>query len=658
MPINAPELDDRRYDDLVAQARSLIPRYLPEWTNHNDSDPGIAMLQLFAWFTDLLVYRVNQVPDRNYVKFLQLLGIQARPAAPAVADLTFATSKPDSDVVVPSGTQAAAPGPDGTPVVFELPEGFTAIGMPLTAIQVFDGSAYHDVTTANGSAHQSIAPFGPHARVESALLLGFGGIAPCSANPITLMMYVAQSIARPVARAGAATLPPSATLAYEYWDGGGWSSLGVERDETAAFTTTGRIVLFGPGPGTPAAKIGAVAKPLYWLRLRMADGGYDRVPALSVVAPNTVNARQGVTLRDEVLGGSSGLPNQGPFTLAKQPVLLLDRPLTQRRDDGIAVTIDSLRLEVDEGSGFQVWQRVDDFGGSGPDDPHYLLDRTTGEVRFGDGRNGAIPTANPAAGGSNIVARSYVAGGGAAGNVGAGTITVLQSVVPGLASVTNRLAASGGADEESVASAKLRAPEELKAKGRAVTAEDFELVARDARGAVARAAAMPLMHPGFPGIDVPGAVTVLVVPNAPGRAPIPSAATLAAVCEALEEHRLITTEAFATAPSYRQVIVSADVIASPDRDIATVRNGVAAALVRWLHPLTGGPDGTGWPFGGTIYASDLFRVVLGVPGVARVRDNQLTVVLDGDRQQFCRDVDLNPGELIEALDPDLRVTYQ
>ena len=152
MPLVAPNLDDRRYDDLVAQARSLIPRYLPEWTNHNDADPGITLLQLFAWFTDLLVYRVNQTPELSFVKFLQLLGIQTAPATPASVDLTFTTAKPTVDVVVPTGTQASGPGADGKPVVFELAEGFTAIAAPLTALQTFDGFAYRDVTTANATA--------------------------------------------------------------------------------------------------------------------------------------------------------------------------------------------------------------------------------------------------------------------------------------------------------------------------------------------------------------------------------------------------------------------------------------------------------------------------------------------------------------------------
>jgi predicted phage baseplate assembly protein len=312
---------------------------------------------------------------------------------------------------------------------------------------------------------------------------------------------------------------------------------------------------------------------------------------------------------------------------------------------------------VDEGGGFAVWQEVDDLGGSGPDDLHYRLDRTTGQVWFGDGRHGAIPTANPALPASNIVARRWSSGGGARTNLGVATVTTLQTAVPNIASVTNTLPAVGGADEETVDAAKLRAPAELKAKDRAVTAEDFELLSMTAPANVARACAMTRTHPDYPGVDVPGAVTVIVVPDAPGNSPTPVPATLAAVASWLDAHRLITTEVYTTAPVYRSVRVVADVVIAPAADLAGVRRGVADALIGWLHALTGGLDGQGWPFGGTIFASDLFRVVLTAPGVLRILDNQLTVELDQERQPFCRDVEIGPGELLCPLDPDLRVSY-
>src|SRR6185295_11338534 len=105
MPLPAPNLDDRRFQDLLDEARRNIPRYCPEWTDHNLSDPGITLLELFAWLTDLLLYRLNRVPDKNYIKFMDLLGIHLQPARPAVSDITFRLSAPrEEDTLIPIGT--------------------------------------------------------------------------------------------------------------------------------------------------------------------------------------------------------------------------------------------------------------------------------------------------------------------------------------------------------------------------------------------------------------------------------------------------------------------------------------------------------------------------------------------------------------------------
>ena len=661
MAIDAPSLDDRSFDDLFEEARALIPRYTEEWTDHNESDPGIAMLQLHAWYTDQLLYRLNQVPERNYRKFLQLLGIDVRPASPAQVDVTFTTAKPDADAIVPAGTQVATAGGGGTdlPVVFELPQAFVAVGPTLTAVQIYDGFAYRNVTTANAADGQGFDPFGPHAHLGSALVLGFDTPAAFTSQPVTLMLYAESPLARPVVEAqlDEAPVPPPATLAYEYWDGSSWEQLGRDLDETWALLRTGRIVV--TVPANRAAKMVLDGSPaLFWLRIRLVEQGFDRVPRLRQVLANTATAIGAVTVRDEIVGGSDGMPDQGPFRLSTAPVVALDAPYTIRRSDGVLVSVQSLLLEIDEGSGFEAWQEVDDFLASGPDDRHYLLDRARAEISFGNGRFGRIPTANAANPTGNIVARRYLAGGGARGNVAAGSVTVLQTVTPGIASVTNARPASGGADEETVADAKRRAPSALKARGRAVTAEDFETLTLEAPAPVRHAKALPLHHPGFPGVAVPGSVTVVVVPDVPGNAPQPSEATLRLVCQYLNRHRLVTTEVFAVGPTYRKVRIRGDVVARGDADLAAVRKAVADALVGWLHPLTGGDDGAGWPFGGTIYASSLYRVALQVPGVERIKDNQFLVELDGELQTFCRDVPIDAGELLDPLDPDLRVTYQ
>ncbi len=76
MAIPVPNLDNMGFEDLVAEAKSLIPVYAPQWTNHNLSDPGITLIELFAWLCEMVIYRVDQIPEENYLSFLKLYGIQ------------------------------------------------------------------------------------------------------------------------------------------------------------------------------------------------------------------------------------------------------------------------------------------------------------------------------------------------------------------------------------------------------------------------------------------------------------------------------------------------------------------------------------------------------------------------------------------------------
>ena len=107
--IPPPKLDDRSFNDIVEEAISMIPRYAPEWTNHNPSDPGITLIELAAWMTDLLIYRLNQVPDKNYVAFLNLLGIKLRAPRAAKGLLRFALVEGAAKQRVPRGTQVSTP---------------------------------------------------------------------------------------------------------------------------------------------------------------------------------------------------------------------------------------------------------------------------------------------------------------------------------------------------------------------------------------------------------------------------------------------------------------------------------------------------------------------------------------------------------------------
>jgi len=108
MPLQAPRLDDRAFNDLVAEARAKIPLYCPEWTDHNLSDPGITILELFAWMTDIILYRLNRVPDKNFIRFMEVMGIRLEGAESARAPVTFWLSAPQpNSVIIPSGTEVA-----------------------------------------------------------------------------------------------------------------------------------------------------------------------------------------------------------------------------------------------------------------------------------------------------------------------------------------------------------------------------------------------------------------------------------------------------------------------------------------------------------------------------------------------------------------------
>jgi predicted phage baseplate assembly protein len=649
MPLDEhiPVLDDRTYDSIITEMRSRIARYTPEWkptwTDFNDSDPGITMLQVFAWLGEMLAYRMNKVPTLAYLKFLQLLGVELRPAEPAVAQIGFPVraKAPTPLVTVPKGTQVIAETPGGgAPLVFEADRALVCLKAKNVAVLSYDGYAYADVTALDAGA-AAYQPFGPTANAGSALLLGFDASEPFPGTELTLYVWTAEpenSGAKVTCGLPASVVFPSAKLSWQYWDGYGWSPLTLIKDETAALTRSGQIIVKTPANALATTTIQPLTTPLYWLRLSVDSSQYEDPPSILAIRTNTMTLTQMETVRAEVLGGSTGRRDQ-TFRLSQIPVVA-----------------GSLTLTVDEGEGPRNWVEVADFFGSDPRGQHYVLNRTTGEVRFGDGEHGAIPIANASNPGGNVVAVEYRYGGGTSGNVAAGTLNALRNAVAGIddAGVNNLMPSYGGQDEETLDNAKERAPAAIRARCRAVTTDDFELFASQAAD-IARAKAFPLRHPDFPGVLIPGVVTVVVVPRSDSRKPIPSEGTLRTVCAYLDARRLLTTEVYVAAPTYQLVSITVELIAEDSADSAEVQREVDAALLAYFHPLTGGERGNGWPFGGTIAFSQVFHRVLSVPGVASI--GRLVIGVDGVDQPECRDIRLKDGALAYSKQHHVAVSY-
>ena len=651
MPIKdlVPIIDDRTYADLVAEARTRIPRYTPEWTDLNESDPGIALVELFAWMTELLVYRLGKVPQLNYLKFLELMGFELTPARPATVEITFPVQPTYTEpyVIVPLGTQVATDQPDDQgPILFETDRALVALQASLDAVQVFEQPTFRDVTAANNLHKAGFDAFGPRAAVDSALLLGFSSTLDFPEVEIDLAFFT-QTKGGAASLSCTGGLKPAfapATLAWEYWNGMLWLPMSQIEDQTAALTRDGHVRIESPPAGsmvksTMGQKTDA---PRFWIRARLVKSGYQIPPRLLAVRANTARATNAETVDLEILGGSNGRPDQ-VFTTTGNPILA-----------------GTMELAVDEGEGFEVWTEMPDFFGSGRDDKHYVLNRSTGEVRFGDGRRGRIPVAN-ANNPQNVRANRYRTGGGLRGNVDAGRVTALMTGLPGLAAdqITNLLPSGGGSDEESLADAKIRAVGSLRSRDRAVTPEDFEVLAVQS-GNIARAKALPLRHPDFPGVEIPGVVSVIVVPNVPDPAPTPNQATLRSVCAYLDARRLLTTEVYVVPPRYAVIRVQADLVVEDDADLAAVQRAAQQSITQYFDPLVGGEDsgpngpGSGWPFGGGVYYSLVTRRLL-VDGVKRVAN--LTLQLGKDVAPPCTDLTLDPDMLLENGDHQINVAY-
>jgi hypothetical protein len=119
----------------------------------------------------------------------------------------------------------------------------------------------------------------------------------------------------------------------------------------------------------------------------------------------------------------------------------------------------------------------------------------------------------------------------------------------------------------------------------------------------------------------------------------------------------LTTEVCVIPPTYRLVRIFANLIVKPQDDLAQVKSAVEQNLTNYFHPLTGGDVGLGWEFGGTIFYSSVYQVILQTPGVARIDNNQLEIFLDGEVQPFCRDVPLDSGELLFSEGHEISVKY-
>jgi predicted phage baseplate assembly protein len=364
---------------------------------------------------------------------------------------------------------------------------------------------------------------------------------------------------------------------------------------------------------------------LSWLRI-VWDAPLTDEPCLRRLVLNAVPAIQAITLERELLGSSTGRPDQVFHTARASIVGAVD--LEVREPGGAVRAGQGETLVPGAGESWVRWARVDDFTGSDSQSRHFTLDPLTGTVRFGDGKHGCIPPS----GANNIRMREYHTGGGRRGNKPELTITQLRTTIPYVESVTNAEPATGGQDTEDHDALRRSAGFRLRHRDRAVCAEDYADLARQASSVVAKAICVPardLARDPTAQDAAPGVVSLLIVPHSSAARPQPAFDLMRQVKTHLDARRPVGVELVILGPEYASVGVEADIVVAPGRSAAAIARACESRLTDFLHPVTGGPDGAGWGFGQRPHASDFYPLLGAVDGVDHIR--LLQVHIDEDR---------------------------
>jgi hypothetical protein len=674
MPINVPSLSDRNFSDIVQESLARIAVHNPEWTNFNDSDPGVTIIQVFAFMTESILYRANQIPERNRQKFLQLLGVPLVPAATAQGFVTLANERGpletrtfDAGLDVRAGQVRfrTTQGLDVLPITVQFfykrpikssSEEATLYQQLYADLLGDDGvPAFYETASMRQPTADGILPVldlaDPKTTVDGCLWIALlartkdeqGEVRSHLTNKtLTLGIMPRLDQEEIIVTAGQTNRTETANplrweIADATNDSPNYRPL-ESRSEGSILNTPGLVELKLPatadqltswnfaelepgleGTGEYPPSLGDTNlsdRLITWIRLRVNKSPTSKSVKvrLSWVGINATQVQQKVLITGEVVGTGTGEPDQ-VFRLANAPVLP-----------------DSLVLTV----GGKPWQQIDDLLSADPEVPVqaprlpiyqseavggmkaelrtnvFTLDPESGNLGFGDGAHGARPT-------ERIVA-SYAFGGGQQGNVGIGSINRSPQLPAGY-KVTNPIRTWGGDNAQDTASAERGVARFVQHRDRLVSVQDFKDITWQTPGVdLGRVDILPLFDPVNPNDgEIPGVVTVMVIPaSLTTDHPQPDQFFLEAVCNHLQPRRLVTTELHVRGPQYVDIWISVGIEVLGGYATGPVREAVKQALYRFLSPLYGGQQKTGWFLGTTVLPQELEAIVARVDGVRLV----------------------------------------
>jgi predicted phage baseplate assembly protein len=582
-----------------------------------------------------MVYRLNRVPDKNYIKFLEMIGLQMMPANSARTELTFwlsaslpLTPGSDQTVVVPQGFEVRSELTDEE-VLFTTDRDLEVVPPILEHVRT------EAEFNRNFHPRLGLETFYPFNRTRpqqgDTFYLGFDPSNNISGHILQLQFVCDPSEAVGIRRED----PP---WVWDYLDRDGiWHEVQPSREEGEVDTTgglnnpQGQLVLYLPLGAEPAALYGLEA---FWVRCRIEQrnslqGMYDESPRIMNIETfslgGVVPGRHSVNVEGEILGTSNGEPGQS-FALTNSPILSLQA--------GETLEVEETR---DGSTVFVPWTRVDDFSRSTHFDRHFILNMADGGVQFGpsvrqpDGtvvQYGRIPE-----NGRSLRFSRYRYGGGVGGNLPENSLRTMLMSLAYVSRVSNLVRATGGRDQETLDELKLRAQRELQAQRRAVTPQDYEQLTLSYSRSVARSRCLT---PNDVDNGSSGIVSMLVVPAVADSLAAGNISSLrlddtlhAGIQDHLDQYRLLTTSLNIREPLYLGVKVKARIVPDDFVHPSEVALRVSTELRRYLtplplddnHPLLQvGEKWVGWTFGRDLFVAELVSLIQQVPMVRYVVD--------------------------------------
>ncbi len=647
--VEIPDLDDREFEEVVAEAKRQLPVHTDEWTDHNAHDSGIAILEMLTWLSESYTYQLNRVTDKHRQKYLQLLGIERRQPQCARARVGIDPPARSGGETIPAGEKLLADDGSGKTKIFETVSETTVTEAAISKIVTYAGGDIVNTTAEARTAATRFQAFGDEPSAGDALYIGFEEDPFANAETLTLTFDLYDEDLPEPARHGemSESFEPSVALVWEYpteyrnWENDeSWDRLSVLADDTNSFYEGGDVVLEKDSTWDWGHRahdsVGILEQEpgLFWLRCRIEQAGYEFPPQFDTIRLNMLDVVHRETITDELLERSDGTlettyESNQVFFFEKAPVLDAE------------ITVNGER-----------WQEVEDLDRSDSLDKHYVLDQTRGTITFGDGENGRKPPVR-----AHVRATEYVHGGGTTGNVSANTRwefvrkdeTLGSTELPAV-DLTAAGPATGGEDMESIDEAMDRFKRDFKRPYRAATLDDYVYVAMHTPGLRFGRAHATTTDRTVDGVEH-SEIEVVVVPYSRHARPKPSEGFLQAVEDHLERTRLVTDVVTVKEPTYVDLDVDLVVSALSGYTDAELTEAITETLLTHLHPIEAG----GWPFGQPLYISELTDVIEDLPGIGAVED--ITVTARGEKRiNEYGDVLIDENALFALTERNIRVS--